>query len=970
VERKGSREVFGQLVTHDGSRVAVHRADLVQGTSDPARAEAIVHAFVEARLLVSDEGSVELVHEEVTRRWDRLAGWLRVDRREHVLLQDLRTSARRWNDQGRPVGLLWSGDSLKQARSVLGKVTAEVQDFVREARTRQVRLRSGFAALGLLVLGLTAGVLVVNDIRREDTVEARAQAGEALRQLEMEDLIGRAKVSAAAGRTAEAAAYLLAAKDAGGSDKVDAEMSSVWARGGYSHVLRSEDADIETLLWCDELLVTIDSKGRLAAWDPATGDTRWTTDLKALNLHDGRRGPSDAPFIQWRDEIVVAWYEKVLFVPLADGIVRDWIDAPWRGTPTALEVSTDGRYLLAAGSRRRPVLLDTRDWSALQTEIERTPHTAFTGLAPDGNWYYVTGPGTVDLFRTDGTKITSLASTTEPGDTRRKRHMRCAFSPDSRMIAIAGDHLHVLDANGQQIARMDLGNLTAGRLTFNADSRYIIASGGALRVYDVEEGALAYSWNPNKPVSRVAVAPQGDFLAFSSGDHVELLSLRTGTILQTFTGHSSGVTGFWFSEDGTWLASISRDGTARVWTISDRRLLVDFTSNAESLARSPLEFHQVRLSHDEKWLVSDTACWSTATGQRDEGDACPANPWMGENNRHLHRTGSARGVETHEQRWVRRRAGGVDVLDGDGVVLATHDVAVRKIGSIPSIQLSQSSDLFSVGSLEEQLLVIDASDGRVVSEFDADTIMAILPPGTSNPRRPGHARLSNDGEVIAVKHPRRALVISSRTGDLLSTLEGDGVVVGRHEAAVVLMHEQRVRLLDLATRQTVTVDLGQDVLINGLTYLHDGRLAVTTQQGIVIVDREGVQHRLSDGIYTRFDQHRLTRNGRYLVAGSFETGTAGIWDIRSGILVDMFEAGADVRLWLVGPDRLLTKGRNPGHRLYRLPPEDPDFTARDLAGLTNLRFCTDTQEVKAILPYPSPDQFAVECGPAAGPAGS
>ena len=58
---------------------SVARAEL-DADSD-ARVARVLATLVERRLLVADDGSVELVHEALLEQWPRLAGWLEEDAR-------------------------------------------------------------------------------------------------------------------------------------------------------------------------------------------------------------------------------------------------------------------------------------------------------------------------------------------------------------------------------------------------------------------------------------------------------------------------------------------------------------------------------------------------------------------------------------------------------------------------------------------------------------------------------------------------------------------------------------------------------------------------------------------------------------------------------------------------------------------------------------------------------------------------
>ena len=68
-----------------------------------AGSRAVAAQLVDARLLVADrdqatrEPTIEVAHEALLTRWDRLAGWIADDRRWMTQLHHLATAARAWN---------------------------------------------------------------------------------------------------------------------------------------------------------------------------------------------------------------------------------------------------------------------------------------------------------------------------------------------------------------------------------------------------------------------------------------------------------------------------------------------------------------------------------------------------------------------------------------------------------------------------------------------------------------------------------------------------------------------------------------------------------------------------------------------------------------------------------------------------------------------------------------------------------
>src|SRR5690606_30242709 len=114
-DRAVVREVFRHLVTSDGTRAVMSRAELLQVTGGDAAGGAI-ERLIQARLLVAMETptgeSIEVVHEALLSAWPRLVRWRQEDADGARLRDQLRVAARQWDERGRSRDLLWRGRAL------------------------------------------------------------------------------------------------------------------------------------------------------------------------------------------------------------------------------------------------------------------------------------------------------------------------------------------------------------------------------------------------------------------------------------------------------------------------------------------------------------------------------------------------------------------------------------------------------------------------------------------------------------------------------------------------------------------------------------------------------------------------------------------------------------------------------------------------------------------------------------------
>ncbi|MBA3871231.1 MAG: helix-turn-helix domain-containing protein, partial [Anaerolineae bacterium] len=170
-------------------------------------------------------------------------------------------------------------------------------------------------------------------------------------------------------------------------------------------------------------------------------------------------------------------------------------------------------------------------------------------------------------------------------------------------------------------------------LSFDPEGRTLVTSGGSdgtVKLWEVASGALLWTGSHPRQAYRVAISPDGRFVAssgidasvrlwdlvsgvqietlphpcpviaiawslegylFATGDEegcVRLWDLhKTGTAacIHTFTGHTSWVDGLAFDPSGRFLASASWDGTVKLWDVRNGCLQQTLTSHTERVCR-------------------------------------------------------------------------------------------------------------------------------------------------------------------------------------------------------------------------------------------------------------------------------------------------------------------------------------------------------------------------------------------------
>jgi len=139
--------------------------------------------------------------------------------------------------------------------------------------------------------------------------------------------------------------------------------------------------------------------------------------------------------------------------------------------------------------------------------------------------------------------------------------------------------------------------LRPGSITFSPDSRWLAFAShfGGVRVWDVKARSEVTNLPANNKLNfllGLAFSPDSRTLAYNENDYGAILlwDIAHRSVIGRLTGHQSAVTALAFSPDGQTLASGSRDRTARVWNLADRRerfVFTNQTGGSGSVAFSP-----------------------------------------------------------------------------------------------------------------------------------------------------------------------------------------------------------------------------------------------------------------------------------------------------------------------------------------------------------------------------------------------
>jgi WD40 repeat protein len=175
----------------------------------------------------------------------------------------------------------------------------------------------------------------------------------------------------------------------------------------------------------------------------------------------------------------------------------------------------------------------------------------------------------------------------------------CWLSPDGATAATAGNDetVRVWDAKagkGIRVIKPEFGSLNALEVT--PDGKYLVTSGRATGVFDVQTGAKVAPIEP--ACGMLVLIPDGKHVVTGQVDgNLFMYELQTGKRVKIFSGQRSVIDHLSVSADGKRLLSDAQNGSVFVWDVATGRPL--------AALQAPGGFGATKLS-------ADGSCFATA----------------------------------------------------------------------------------------------------------------------------------------------------------------------------------------------------------------------------------------------------------------------------------------------------------------------------------------------------------------------
>jgi WD40 repeat protein len=613
------RRLFLRMVTQEGGRLARRRVEERElEYADPeeqARVRQVLADYVEARLLVADEGYVEPAHDTLVLAWERLLAWL-ADGGSQELVRQLWETAAEWEkarkekgDKG-AVGLLWNQDPrlpLVQDR-YLG--TKRLWHAPRPpARPGELnRLESELAARSVarkrsrrnLVVGITAGVILalsgatwysLDSAGKERTAKQRAQdiarvavAGEWLESdptraaLVLMEVAKPDETASAVRRMRETLEELLsdvvlrghqapvrsAAFSPDGRRVVTASVDHtvrVWAADGSGEPvdLKGHEGEVSSAAFSPDgaRIVTASEDGTARVWS-ADGSGKPVVFKHQDKVLSAAFSPDGA-------RIVTASADHSARVWASDGSGSPVVLRGHESSVLSAAFSPDGLHVVTASEDGT-----ARVWRAADGSVERDLVHG--------------GPVLSAAFSPDGAHVVTVsydhmarvwtAGSDEPVILRGHEGpvSSAAFSPDGKRVVTASDdhtaRVWAADGSGQPLVLRGHQEPVLSA-AFSSDGRRVVTASfdGTARVWAADDsGAFVVLRGHQDPVLGAVFSPDGRRVVTASADDTArvwtLEDLEEPVILK---GHESWILSAVFSPDGRRVVTASWDKTARIW---------------------------------------------------------------------------------------------------------------------------------------------------------------------------------------------------------------------------------------------------------------------------------------------------------------------------------------------------------------------------------------------------------------------
>ncbi len=888
----------------------------------------VIDLYGHYRLLTYDRDpntrapTVEVAHEALLEKWERLQAWLEASREDMQLQSNLNLSAHEWREANREPSFLLRGSRLDLMEdwanrtdliltllesefleaSLMERQRRRSDEIAREKREKKLERRSRnflralvfvLAIATIIALVLTSLALNRGQIAQKNAATATVAQGQALNQAATATVAqgiaqmqaGLAALSAENAREQRAIAE--AEADARATQQVIAEEQADFAtsRELAASALNNMSIDPER-----SILLALQALNRAYTFEAESALHQAIQASRVQQTLSGHHGPVHI--------VALSPDEDLLATASQDGTAKLWNVNSGEELFTlsghtdeviGVDFSPDGAYLATSSFDGTAKVWETASGEEILTLTGHEGPLVSVYFSPDEKHLVTNGlyDGTVKVWdRETGEEILSFLAHDEPV-------WHVIYSPDGTRLATASvdSTAKLWDANTGELLLEFPGQAgLVSRVAFTPNGS-LLATGhenGTAKIWDSVSGELLNSLEGHTTlVLWVTFSPDGKSLATSSVDGTtKIWDVASGEELFTLAGHGALVMGTVFTQDGNHLITGSFDGTTKIWDLSPTRELFTFSEHNDqvySIAYNPDGTRLVSGSFDGTARILNAA-----TGQQEiilgkPGDPARIRGVAFSPDGHSVATGSAYGTTTI---W--------DASSGEEII-TLHGHAPGQTGE------TAYNGVVGVAFSPDGSLLATASDDLTAKIWDPLTGQELF---TLKGHRPAPASLPPFDGVIQVDF--------SPDGKLLATAGGDGFV----------------KIWDTDLGQEIrSFEAHPDSLVIDVAFSPDGSKLLTGS----FDDAAKLWNAKTGQLLLTLSGHNsgvfgvaFTPDGSRLVTGS-EDGTARVWDAETGQpLLTLTGHTLGILDIAISPDgkHLVTSSQDGSIRFYVLPVDE------------------------------------------------
>ena len=439
------------------------------------------------------------------------------------------------------------------------------------------------------------------------------------------------------------------------------------------------------------------------------------------------------------------------------------------------------------------------------------------------------------------------------------------FDPSGERVLTAGENTQASLWNPRTGTKiLSIKSAGDGSASFSPDGRRIVtAYGRRVFLWNAENGTLVHEWSVDTLPCSLAFSPDGNrllvgpFGTISYGQVPILWNIRDGSEIARLAGHKSDtqLEGVTFSHGGRLIATVSLDGSARLWDGNSGRLLEALGSEFPNLRLSDFPNHHDQemnsaFSPDDRflatasvngpirvWDVGRASLFTTLAGHRGLVEHLEFSPIDGNVLLTASHDGTARlwdvdGILTtsllHEYPPTFAVFGpdNVHLLTGggDSAVHLWDATTGRKLADLDTQEIAYSATFspdgsrIATASLAGRILIWDVASRREISRF-------------KSPGGQYQVQFSPKGDLLAASSARGTTQLwDVAKGTVVAVIETSGtlpqVVFNRHGDVLAAASENTAHLLRTDGSE-VTTFVGHESSILAATFSPDGQLVAT-----------------------------------------------------------------------------------------------------------------------------------------------